>query len=76
MSSSQKQEERSFLEIVLGGLGIATPPSIYDKRESPDFLLKSASGNIGVEVTQLYRETASRGSRRWEGACEGGAGVE
>lgn len=70
MQRSKKHSEKQFLKLVLSAEGIPQPISIAESEE-PDFLLAYEDHVAGVEVTQLYRPQRDKGSRTWEGACEG-----
>ncbi len=70
MADRRKTIERRFLDTVLSVIDKGFPFEVTDDEE-PDFMLRFGADCVGVEVTCLYHPPTSRGSRAWEGACEG-----
>ena len=52
---------------VLESLDLGSPMLI--EHESPDFLLQTARGDIGIEVTMVHRGADELGSPAWSGDC-------
>lgn len=59
---ASKAIERVHLESFLKSVGCNY--SKIDERESPDFIVYSASRSFGVEVTQIFKDNSRKGSKK------------
>jgi len=59
LQAAKKGEERRFVEILAKELD-AFPPSKLIDSESPDFLVATSEGVLGIEVTKIHHATEPR----------------
>jgi len=59
MDSAKKQHERFLLDRFLELQGIS--PTRVDESESPDFLIDLEGRKVGIEVTELFIRSRSKG---------------
>src|SRR6266481_810270 len=59
LQAAKKGEERRFVEILAEELD-AFPPSKLIDSESPDFLVATSEGALGIEVTKIHHANEHR----------------
>lgn len=59
LQAAKKTEERHFVEILAEKLGDFPPGNLIDS-ESPDFLVATPEGVIGIEVTKIHHADERR----------------
>jgi hypothetical protein len=59
LQAAKKGEERRFVEILAKEL-VAFPPSKLIDSESPDFLVATSEGALGIEVTKIHHANEPR----------------
>jgi hypothetical protein len=59
LQAAKKGEERRFIEILAKELDAFPPGKLIDS-ESPDFLVATSEGVLGIEVTKIHHANEPR----------------